>query len=57
MILPKETLLDSEVRTLKQQKNYGPNSKKEGENASPEIQQLDFEFVLFASPLSIMITS
>ncbi len=48
-ILPKETLQafrSSYIETAKQLREI---QQKDGESASPEIQQLDFEFVLFAS--------
>jgi len=48
-ILPKETLLafrSSYIETAKQLREI---QQRDGENATPEIQQLDFEFVLFAS--------
>lgn len=48
-ILPNESLLEfksSYIETAKQLKEI---QQKEGDEASPEIQQLDFEFVLFAS--------
>jgi type I restriction enzyme R subunit len=48
-ILPKETLQEfrsSYIETAKQLKEI---QQKEGDQAPPEIQQLDFEFVLFAS--------
>jgi type I restriction enzyme R subunit len=48
-LLPKEQLLSfrsSYLETAKQLKNKQP---KEGDNTPPDIQQLDFEFVLFAS--------
>ena len=48
-ILPEVSLhefLSSYIETAKQLREI---QQKEGENAPPEIQQLDFEFVLFAS--------
>lgn len=48
-ILPKETLQEfrsSYIETAKQLKEI---QQKEGDQALPEIQELDFEFVLFAS--------
>jgi type I restriction enzyme R subunit len=48
-ILPKETLhgfRSSYIETAKQLREI---QQKEGDEAPPEIQQLDFEFVLFAS--------
>lgn len=48
-ILPKETLLafrSSYIETAKQLREI---QQKQGENAPEEIQELDFEFILFAS--------
>jgi type I restriction enzyme, R subunit len=50
-ILPKETLQafrSSYIETAKQLREI---QQKEGDNAPPNIQQLDFEFVLFASAI------
>ena len=51
MILPKETLQEFRSSYIETAKKLRTKQQKEGENASPEIQQLDFEFVLFASAI------
>ncbi len=51
VILPKETLLEFRSSYIETAKKLRTKQQKEGENASPEIQQLDFEFVLFASAI------
>lgn len=48
-ILPKETFLEFKSSYLETAKNFQKRQQKEGDQAPPEIQQLDFEFVLFAS--------
>lgn len=48
-ILPKESLLEFRSSYIETAKQLREIQQKEGDNASPEIQQLDFEFVLFAS--------
>jgi type I restriction enzyme R subunit len=48
-ILPMETLLEFRSSYIETAKQLRDIQQKEGENAPPEIQQLDFEFVLFAS--------
>jgi type I restriction enzyme R subunit len=50
-ILPKETLLEFRSSYIETAKKLRTKQQTEGENASPEIQQLDFEFVLFASAI------
>jgi type I restriction enzyme R subunit len=50
-ILPKETLLEFRSSYIETAKKLRTKQQKEGENASPDIQQLDFEFVLFASAI------
>jgi type I restriction enzyme, R subunit len=50
-ILPKETLLEFRSSYIETAKKLRIKQQKEGENASPEIQQLDFELVLFASAI------
>src|SRR5690606_1184796 len=48
-ILPKEILLEFRSSYLETAKELREIQQKEGEDAPPEIQELDFEFVLFAS--------
>lgn len=48
-ILPKETLLEFRSSYLETGKQLREIQQKEGEDAPDDIQQLDFEFVLFAS--------
>ncbi len=49
VILPKESLLEFKSSYIETAKQLREIQQKEGDNASPDIQQLDFEFVLFAS--------
>jgi len=48
-ILPEESLQEFRSSYIETAKQLREIQQKEGENAPPEIQQLDFEFVLFAS--------
>ena len=48
-ILPKETLQEFRSSYLETAKQLREIQQKEGENAPEDIQELDFEFVLFAS--------
>jgi type I restriction enzyme R subunit len=48
-ILPKETLLEFRSSYIETAKELRTIQQKEGDQAPTEIQQLDFEFVLFAS--------
>jgi type I restriction enzyme R subunit len=48
-ILPKESLLEFKSSYIETAKQLREIQQKEGDNAPPDIQQLDFEFVLFAS--------
>jgi type I restriction enzyme R subunit len=48
-ILPTETLQEFRSSYIETAKQLREIQQKNGENAPPEIQQLDFEFVLFAS--------
>jgi type I restriction enzyme R subunit len=48
-ILPKETLLEFRSSYIETAKQLRKIQQREGENAPEDIQQLDFEFVLFAS--------
>ncbi|WP_159518471.1 type I restriction endonuclease subunit R [Sunxiuqinia indica] len=48
-ILPKESLLEFRSSYIETAKQLREIQQKEGDEAPPEIQQLDFEFVLFAS--------
>jgi type I restriction enzyme R subunit len=48
-VLPNETLLEFRSSYMETAKQLREIQQKEGENVPPEIQQLDFEFVLFAS--------
>jgi len=48
-ILSKESLLEFKSSYIETAKQLREIQQKEGDNAPPDIQQLDFEFVLFAS--------
>lgn len=48
-ILPKETLQEFRSSYIETAKQLRKIQQEEGDNTPPEIQQLDFEFVLFAS--------
>ena len=48
-ILPEESLQEFRSSYIETAKQLREIQQKDGENAPPEIQQLDFEFVLFAS--------
>jgi type I restriction enzyme, R subunit len=48
-VLPNETLQEFRSSYIETAKQLRSIQQKEGEEAPPEIQQLDFEFVLFAS--------
>ncbi len=48
-ILPKESLLEFKSSYIETAKQLREIQQKEGDNAPSDIQQLDFEFVLFAS--------
>jgi type I restriction enzyme R subunit len=48
-ILPKETLQEFRSSYIETAKQLRVIQQKEGDQAPPEMQQLDFEFVLFAS--------
>nr|WP_315216036.1 type I restriction endonuclease subunit R [uncultured Flavobacterium sp.] len=48
-ILPKETLQEFRSSYIETAKKLRKIQQEEGEDAPPEVQQLDFEFVLFAS--------
>ena len=48
-ILPKETLQEFRSSYLETAKKFKEIQQKEGDQAPPDVQQLDFEFVLFAS--------
>ncbi|WP_159523715.1 type I restriction endonuclease subunit R [Sunxiuqinia indica] len=48
-ILPKESLLEFKSSYIETAKQLRAIQQKEGEEAPPGIQELDFEFVLFAS--------
>lgn len=50
-ILPKESLLEFRSSYIETAKQLREIQQKEGDEAPPEIQQLDFEFVLFASAI------
>jgi type I restriction enzyme, R subunit len=50
-ILPKETLLEFRSSYIETARKLRDIQQKNGENTPPEIQQLDFEFVLFASAI------
>ncbi len=48
-ILPKETLQEFRSSYLETAKKFKEIQQREGDQAPPDVQQLDFEFVLFAS--------
>ncbi len=48
-IMPKESLLEFKSSYIETARQLRAIQEKEGDEAPPEIQQLDFEFVLFAS--------
>lgn len=48
-ILPKDSFLEFRSSYIETAKQFQKRQQKEGDQAPPEIQQLDFEFVLFAS--------
>jgi len=48
-LLPKDTFQDFRSSYIETAKQFQKRQEKEGDNAPEEIQQLDFEFVLFAS--------
>jgi type I restriction enzyme R subunit len=50
-ILPKETILEFRSSYIETARKLRDVQQKGGENAPPEVQQLDFEFVLFASAI------
>ncbi|MEA5081436.1 MAG: type I restriction endonuclease subunit R [Dysgonamonadaceae bacterium] len=50
-ILPEETLRSFRSSYLETAKKFKEIQQKEGDNAPVDVQQLDFEFVLFASSL------
>ena len=50
-ILPKESLQSFRSSYLETAKKFKERQQKEGELAPPDVQQLDFEFVLFASSI------
>ncbi len=50
-ILPEESLLEFRSSYLETAKQFRETQRKMGADAPPEIQQLDFEFVLFASAI------
>jgi type I restriction enzyme R subunit len=50
-ILPQDKFLAFKSSYLETAKQFKKRQESEGENAPPEIQQLDFEFVLFASAI------
>ncbi len=50
-ILPEEKLLEFRSSYIETAKQLRTIQEKEGNQASPEIQELDFEFVLFASAI------
>ncbi len=50
-ILPKETFLEFKSSYLETAKQFKKRQEQEGDNAPTEIQQLDFEFILFASAI------
>jgi type I restriction enzyme R subunit len=50
-ILPKETLLAYRSSYMETAKRLRTRQQKEGDKAPVEIQQLDFEFILFASAI------
>ena len=50
-ILPNDTFQEFRSSYIETARQFQERQRKEGENTPPEIQQLDFEFVLFASAL------
>jgi type I restriction enzyme R subunit len=50
-ILPKETLQEFRSSYIETAKELREIQQKEGDQAPPDVQQLDFEFVLFASAI------
>jgi type I restriction enzyme R subunit len=48
-ILPKDTFIEFRSSYLETAKQFKKRQDSDGDQAPPEIQQLDFEFVLFAS--------
>ena len=48
-ILPKDSLQSFRSSYLETAKKFKERQQKEGDEAPPDVQQLDFEFVLFAS--------
>jgi type I restriction enzyme R subunit len=48
-ILPGESLQEFRSSYIETAKKFRAKQEKEGDQAAPELQQLDFEFVLFAS--------
>ena len=48
-ILPRENFQEFRSSYIETAKQFQKRQQKEGDDAPPEIQQLDFEFVLFAS--------
>jgi len=50
-ILPKEKLQEFRSSYIETAKQLRTIQQKEGDTAAPEVQQLDFEFVLFASAI------
>ncbi|HSV87332.1 MAG TPA: hypothetical protein VLH61_01690, partial [Bacteroidales bacterium] len=50
-ILPKEKLQEFRSSYIETAKQLSTIQQKEGDSAAPEVQQLDFEFVLFASAI------
>lgn len=48
-ILPKERFQEFRSSYIETAKQFQKRQQKEGDDAPPEVQQLDFEFVLFAS--------
>jgi type I restriction enzyme R subunit len=50
-ILPKDSLQSFRSSYLETAKQFNKIQQKEGDEAPPDVQQLDFEFVLFASAI------
>ena len=50
-ILPKETMLEFRSSYIETAKKLRTKQQNDSDKASPDIQQLDFEFVLFASAI------
>ena len=50
-ILPKDSLQSFRSSYLETAKKFKERQQKEGDQAPPDVQQLDFEFVLFASSI------